>query len=200
MMAEAKQTDAWLYACQLVERALPHLPLHKSFDVGQFNYDYQSRFDFRFSSKETKGIVSFNILQGRRPEYFDGLICWDKTSRHVLSQDEISVEAKYELPFPHFHYKWSAGTVNPDEKGKLAYLRVDVSGRSFADYKSQTDWKAWRQGTTGELPDYLTGVKEILGTAIPWQIDYDERAREILNTSGLEEFVKALEENAKITS
>ena len=84
--------------------------------------------------------------------------------------------------YPKFEYIWSGGHHKPEQKGRLWYMRVDLSDSTFANYRPAVN-SADRHGQIELLPESLTGLTELGCRIIPWVIDYDSVAAEILSAS-----------------
>ncbi len=66
----------------------------------------------------------------------------------------------------------------------------------YAQYLASSGWKkrsSYRQAALVSLPDSLAGQAQILGRRIPWKINFQDAAWEIIDSSGLAEFAKTLE-------
>ncbi len=124
-----------------------------------------------------------------------------------FGQDRISSD------YPTFEYGWFGGHKSYDggkivsddinQKGGLSFLRVDLADDTFVNFEAPS-FKAYKHGPVGiedkrrerllaEVPNSLKGLEVLLGQPIPWQINFDEMGILIINQSGLEEFVIALE-------
>ncbi len=198
-MEDLTQQDTWLYAKELVTRVLPLLQKERG-RVKQFEYEREGN-SYRISGSETESIVGFSIEAWIAPEHFSDIVYFEDKIVHTLHSNGIESENQDVGNYPHFSYKWIGENRNPSEKGKLHWLRVDLAGDTFVKYEGR-DFKAFkrREGQKAlldKMPNKLLGLDELLGTTIPWQIDYEARAREILEKTGLEEFVKAIESNKK---
>ena len=93
--------------------------------------------------------------------------------------------------YPVFHEHWKRGK---NGKGALVFLNAAPTRNDCAYYAKEGKWKATKEGNLevcAKLPDSIAGLIEVLGHAIPWSIDFEAKAREILERSLLREFAEA---------
>ncbi len=93
--------------------------------------------------------------------------------------------------YPVFHEHWRRGK---DDKGILDLFQIELSLHDHVYYEKKDGWKAVKGGNLevcAKLPDSIAGLNQALGHTIPWSIDFEAKAREILERSLLREFATA---------
>lgn len=136
---------------------------------------------------KTFGRICFieQNLEGITPAAFleiqDGT---DGLFRQLRSNTIRVREGKYGK-HPNFEYCWMADEADPT-KGKLTYLRVDLTDDTFVNYISNK-YRSGKRDLLKEMPESLDGLTEILGRPIPFGIDFEAKAEEILSGSGVPE-------------
>jgi len=110
---------------------------------------------------------------------------------YTLEESFITDSASsYDIDYPTFCYHWE----NNEAGGRLVFFRVDLNLDTFVNYSAENGFRAEKHGHKEEysdLPDNIAEIDNLLGQIIPHSLNYDERAQEILNISGLEEFTSA---------
>lgn len=191
--------DTFSRVWELLAKIWDQLPEQKELRVGGFVYqaidDRKSLgFDFRRTGGNWTRIAFFPGAVGTFPTLLFLRIEVDDWLWSLLP-NAIEQERMDTSPLPHFEYVWMGGNVRLKDKGKLDFVRVDLTDDSFISWYPRTNLEAIRRGKSPllkKVPVSLKGQQEILGP-IPWQIDYDERAGWILAQSGLDEFVQSIQ-------
>jgi len=186
----------WELVQRLIEECLFYVPEKVPMDIGSgtlMNY-HENGFVFSFTHPD-------NTSWTTKARFFEGtrlLIQTSKSQRYsrtyTLREDIITDSAScWDAHFPRFSYYWKKSSAG----GSLIFYHVEFDSETHVFYKIEDAWNACKNGDEGlcsKVPDNLTGVKNILGNTVPYVIDYEEKAAEILMSSGLEPFVAACKE------
>ncbi len=203
-------TPAWEQAKELVGACLPKLPDKARFRVGPFLYDRipGGTFFTVHLGEDSYSKVRFNLIPGSRStDQFDSLTFESPDTIYELEEDRILVTTvqSFENPtHPSFEFHWRRGGQEEEIKGKLAYVRVDITSGAYVIYDIFE--KPSTQGEIGSFKRYgkdrealkkappsLEDVKELFGAPILWEIDFNQVAEGILNASRLAELSQAVQ-------
>lgn len=180
---------------------------HFPYKVGGFivwvsNDDYFPSFQFLHGDESRMVISSIHFFSSpiNPTNLFDIRVSF-RGVKQTLSKIGFSVVHDSHMTdindpqmYPKFEFEWSSGLQNPQNKGCLSRLRVDLRGDTFANYYILGD-EAKKSGSGdpqlfSQLPEDLIGYESILHKGIPWKIDYDSQTTEFLQTSRLQQFIE----------
>lgn len=84
--------------------------------------------------------------------------------------------------------------ISPFKEYNAHEYEYEVNGwkRIQAPYSPDLENPEFKTNLVHNLPDTLIGQTEIQGITIPWEIDYDQKIQEIIDTSKLDDFKKRL--------
>lgn len=101
--------------------------------------------------------------------------------------------------YPNFEFEWTGVDKDNVTKGTLTYIRVNISGSQFVNYQKNYSKEGYRNLNATHanlasfnLPENLDGVESLLGEPIEKNINFDEKVKEIIEVSGLKEFLEEL--------
>ncbi len=199
-MVEAANLDPWERARDMAEGVTLVLPNRMRTKIGPFLYDNYGTafFSFRheederfkdiytqvgFATGKIPGPGLFYQLAVRTPGLGQEVLLYN----HIKQNEALSIRDTY----PSFEFRWIGGKTNPEEKGRLQFMRIDLAPDTFINYYLGQDPDVLKSGNPvilQSMPDSLEGVTELLRRPIPWKIDFDQYGREILERSLLEQF------------
>jgi len=186
----------WDKADALIEECRPYLPEEGTTDrIGSFTTENYGDFCFWFQLHDGNRTKIDFPMEGRKlTETLMSVRC-DKTVReYTSSQTFISDEPGFRgLTYPEFFYHWKRDSYRP-ERGILVYFRADFNPKTFVQYRKINAFRTEPCGDKtlcGTLPQNLIGIGEILSHPTQHEIDFEEKAAEILKFSNLEEFLAA---------
>jgi hypothetical protein len=191
-MSAVTTKDAWVRAKDAVASFLETLPESGRLQIGPYTYNSDTWSIFSLSRVENEervlySLCSFYVSAYRHPDMFHEIsIRTSERGLWQLSEDRISYEDK-DQAYPRFEYQW-------DRSGRLRFLRVNINYDAFANYygDSSTHYMIGDVNKLGVLPELLEGQEELLGHKIPWTIDFDAKAEEIVRLSEIEQFAAAV--------
>lgn len=179
--------DPWTMAKKALGSCLRLLPPYESFSVGDYVYDgSDSDLSFVVTRQKTQSrcVVTFYSAGSRKINHLTNISSHASGGYYKLHQEGI-VYTSTEHTYPDFNYEW--------RDGRLFFLRVNLSGTSFANYYPATPGITMRKGEEAQqLPATLEGLTELLGRPIPFQINHAEAAQKILEESELIPFCEAV--------
>lgn len=113
---------------------------------------------------------------------------------YILEEDMILDNAScWDTRYPTFSYYWKKNVSG----GTLTFYRIDFSTETFVYYDEKDNWDAKKHGDENilrRLPDSLVSVNCVLEYSIPHNIDYEQKAAEIIERSELQYFTDACRE------
>jgi len=195
--------DPWQHAGELAERLLV-IP-NGNRDIGSCRYEREAnnpgyiRFWGSDASGPIESSVGFSSLSSYAREkphlikiaYFENGK-WHSWISGKIAQTSNAADKNY----PTFDYHWKLDNNQDVPTLKLSFLRVDPVGGMFVNYEPPS-WQSRvprNKVLPNGMPSSIKGLDELLGQAIPWEIDYAQAAQKFLDKAHLEEFVNAATE------
>jgi hypothetical protein len=216
------RTDALDYIRSISQKIAPILEnLHSKygylnkFPVGKFSSSISSDslifetadkqvnayFNFYSPSKSVSGQIEDPGLW-KKGDFHLGIYREGTELRVFRGNPRISLRRGNEDQYPNFRYEFNfedlknitavLGPRNPNY-----WERDEILEHPLVGYHSESHWKKGsnlRHALMDSCPDSLVSQTHLLGTEIPWKIDFNAKVIEIVDRSGLPEFADALEE------
>ncbi|MCK5629314.1 MAG: hypothetical protein KAI26_01740 [Nanoarchaeota archaeon] len=156
----------------------------------------QSAFDLLdFWKKGKKDQESVGITSS------GSLIIFGREKKTILSDDVGGLQIREHIyqplnKYPKLEFIWIGELIERIPRGTLSFARVDLSGSDFVNYNygynslKYTIYNPRHKNIYAlGLPYHLEETCEILGTPFAKVINFDEKKKEILKGSGLEDLV-----------
>lgn len=154
-------------------------------ETGEINHGSNIA-DLRYTSESSKLVTNI--------QYYDSVNFGGKNKllmitiqgiadRWTLSRNGIYYEENFRGIWPVHSSDWSAGLDNPDQKGELEEFTLKLP--DFVSYSKTSSWNANPRRDFPGVPLSLQNQAQVLGFNINWNIDYDAKAKDILEASEL---------------
>jgi hypothetical protein len=194
-VVQLRKGDAWDYVRKMFDRVKPYtanLTFFQDLRVG--DYEVSRAGDTLLILNESKD----HLIQWTKEEFstsfYTPIRRIDSLGSLGISSSRSSGKTK-----PIFSYAWrKAGKV-----GELEQLQVSLYDRSleYTHANYEDCWGFRRNGSciplshsiNSQTPASIEGKNEILGTPIPWRINFQDVAWEVVDRSGVAEVAEALE-------
>ncbi len=186
--------DAWDYVRNMFDRLIPHVEDLGSHDLIAGDYKLTSILHGAFIRDKSEHSLIEWTDNDFSANFYTPVRRGDQLTPSGISSSKIGGERE-----PTFAYTWrNAGDVGELERLQV-YLYDCSPNQGPANYKRglgfrrNDPWISPSSPLASRTPESLAGQTAILGTPIPWKIDFQDAAWEIIDRSGIAKVVEALE-------